>query len=714
VFAANECDYVKREYYLTDINEVKECFDFAEVPRSFVDAIFHSLDIIGDYYPYVDIFLNPPSDYFDTVNFTKELEDVKTLINSYDTYKLKDVVRPIQKFIDMFHDGHFALKFFESKTENPFATVDAKFPFKWDVFNVDDSNAEVYLSLSSSSSDFLDEQTSELIVSMKDVAVDTVDDIPAFKYFSEFYGVYHKLRSRQGSLQYTKKSSVEGFGVLIHPLDDDVLFGEHVVKYKDQSATNFSFHLGFVNKKNAKLARDFDAESASSSSSSFFSVVTLAQEERFIRALQSYNRNTMKRRNIRDHKYVKCGHENGMNHISIGTFNPEDGEDTMFIDELISCGELFDKNDDPITILLSMNSGGSVLLEQLTEIILTPNTEYRLLCATRKTEAAKKIMIDGKFSRIYGNLDNNCEALDTREEMEKMWQPTVIDNLGNGIKHVRTEKYFMTFKRYYQNYSSFIMKNPRKPTDIIIASDGFCFSACSVFVFNNMRKGSAIVTGFGPTNPGDTLFVAAQSPSPVVSPDEYFDTQANNSYHGLIIQGTFVESYNISYNKTISEELVIPGEFDFLRIDKHLDYNDTFSPSITDMIPYLKAVHKEFQTSCNPVNKRLFFVDSNCTLTDPNALSAGYACGSNGEWDKSECKISTCKIGYVVDFENNKCVPSSCDVRPTKSTSSSSSQSPPSPTPSPAPKPSSSHVSGASTIYPFIMTLLSVMVFFTL
>jgi len=690
--ATDPCDYVNTEFYLTDTDAVKECFDTATVPQDFVDEIYKTLQTIGDFYPYVDISRNPPGPdgYFPTVNYNDELAELKDRLDNSGLL-LSEVARATQEFIAQFHDGHFSLSFAENITNNTFASVGSALPFIWDVENVDDSTANIYISASPMGGEFLDAETIKMINDQAEagVAVSTVDDGDAFEFFSTFFGKYDNMKSKQGSLQYTKFASSYGFPILTYPLSDEMLFGEHNLKYTD--GKEFNFHLGFANEKNEQSTRDISFKPKS-----YINYVSPEEEQEVLRVMRNYKPEITPKNNHgkRDHKFIPCDHVDGMNYLVVNTFNvPNVLLVEQYLNELTSCVSDFDENSDPISVILPMNGGGIVALEQFLEYLLAPNSDYRVLLSVRKTETSKKLFVDKGYASGLVD-DEKCLAYESKQEMEKMYEPSVEDDFGNGVKHVRTEKHFMAYKQVGEAYAAYALKkNIRKPTDILIATDGWCFSACSMFVMNSIRKGFGIVTGYGPTYPGDTNFVGGQCPSTVISPAAMLDDLTEgNLKHGLEFQATFTESYNISTDKNET----IPGDFEILRIDKHLGYNVSINPKISDMIPYLKAVHEEFKTTCNPLNTRLFLVDSSCKVDDKNALDAGYVCGANGEWDKTQCKISTCKIGYFVDFDNNKCVESPCDIR-----------SEPVP-----PGPSSST---SSVIYPvmaFILAILSIFAFF--
>jgi len=683
---SDACKYVDKETNLLDLEKVKECFNTVTVPKAFTDGIIETLTVIGDFYPYVEISMHPPSDYFPTVNYSAGIETLTKLFEGKNEIPLKDVVRPVQKFIKSFHDGHFSLTLDKSnEIENPFHSVACAFPFNWDLTNVTKDKADVFLTPSEATTSFLGEDTVNLIKTNKDVAVKTVDGKPAFDFFVNFFGEYNDMKSQQGRLQDTRYKSTHAFRILGMPLEDDVLFGNHTVEYAD--GKSFTFHILYVNRANVKSrSDDFDMHP--------ISTYTLEQEMEMLRFLKNYKPKAIKGRDLRENKFIPCGYIDGMNYITIDTFSPSDNE--AFADEFFACLAEIDKNTDPITILFPMNGGGSLVLEQLMEYALTPDYDFRMYAAVRKgpKELAKKIFVDtAEYIQALADIDNNCGGFSTLEDRKRMWNATQQDTFGD-IIHKRTKKYFVTQKKAYAEYANKSLTNVRKPTDIILATDGYCFSACSIFVLNSIRKGSAIVTGFGTTKPGDNQFVAAQCPSSVINPNTYFDTKEVCEKYGLSFQATLFESYNIS----AEAKETTPGDFEIFRIDKHLGYNKGVEPDIKEMIPYLKSLREEFKTKCNPLNKRLFLVDDACKskVNDPNALAVGYACGGNGEWDKNTCKISSCKIGYAVDFDNNKCVENICDLRP-----------------EPSPSPSSSvHPSSASVVYPTILSLLALLAFF--
>jgi len=650
---STSCDYVNSNYYLSDLDTVKDCFDTYTVSQKYVDSIIKLLDTAADMYPYVDIAKNPPNTipgYFNTVDFNDELEKLKSTIKSSGNV-WKKIIRPTNKFIAQFHDGHFSIEH-SSVSYNMFARVSAALPFIWDIQN--DDNDKVHLSwgpgsdrLSSSAQQMLQKKA------QSNTAVKSIDGKDPFKFLFNLFGDYDDMKSYQGKLQYVRYVTPRGFKLNSYPLDDDMLFKKHTVTF--EGGDKFDFNFVIFNAKNPKSRDD-----ALGLQPDPFSFVTLEEELEARRILENYEPKIISQNRLRANTYVPCGTNDNMNYMYVSTFSPSGSNGlTQFANEIASCAALFDQNDYPISVIMAMNGGGYVALSQLLQSFLMPNTDNRLLFAIRKTDTNNNIALNyGVFAEL-ANMDDHCDDFQFVSDVKKAYEPTVTDKFGN-VEHKRSNKFFMTTKRYNPSYARYYMKKVRKPSDIIVATDGFCFSACSMFVNNVIRQGAAIVTGFGSNAPGDTQFVAAQCPSTVLQPVSFLPALSSIGNYGLNLRVTFMETYNIS---TDMKETT-PGDYDILRIDKHLKYNNAY-PAVSDVPTLLTAIkdaREEYLTTCNPLNKRLLLVDDSCKLAK-NALTAGHPCNAEGKWDNSNCLISTCKPGYSVDFDNDKCVKNICDYR---------------------------------------------------
>jgi len=647
-----ECKYVNQTRYMYDAAKVKACFESYQINQDFIDAIVKNLEVISDIYPYVDIAKNPPQTIQrrNPVNYKEKFEELKTSLAKSNRV-ISEVFRPTIKFISSFHDGHFGMSVTYDLSEDLFNYIGCVFPFFWEY--IPDANGTFHIYINTREPEyFLDEETHNKIVQKlsEGVFVDKVDDVDAFNFFAEFFGEYNSMKSLQGSFKLTVHQTNRGFDILKYPLE--TLFDNHTIHFSD--GDTITFNMGFANAAVPGTTRDMDIKWSNP-----ITPVTLKEELEILERLKKNGIRSLSSRTKRAPSgVIECGHDNGMNFITVKSFNTQEPE--AFLLEMISCGEIFDENDDPITIYLPMNGGGIILLELALFFYLMPNADPSIIGAYRKTDTNKRIAIDGKYAASLSDNKDYCHlyALDPKA-FYNFWDKTYTDDLGGGIFHNRTKKANMIFKEELVGLLDCLPKKPRKPTDIIVVTDGFCFSACSMFVDNVIRTGSGIVTGIGATHPGDELFVAAQCPSSVIDPASFLKELKDNDHLGIHFQVTFMETYNISADN----KEVIPGDYETMYIDKHLHYYEMLNPEFDEIIKRTKIVHEEFKNSCNPNNHRLFLVNDKCTVADKHATTFGYACGSDGKWNTSDCRIATCSKQYAVDFNNNKCMLNDCDPR---------------------------------------------------
>jgi len=697
---SEDCQYVNATFYLTDPQRVKNCFESYTMHPAVLEAIMRNLEVIEQLYPYSDIAMNPPNDppgYFKTINMTAEIENLRTVFAESNGVVSK-VFRPLMKLINGFHDDHLNVNLIpanDSQYDTLFSSVAGFLPFWWDAVVDGDKR---HITIRNPNSRFLSNETCDLIDDFfeKGYYVASVDGGDPFEFFSKLFGEYNTGKSPQGALVHAKTLVRDWFLLLQYPLEN--IFDRHTLVFNDPDSTSVEFNMSFAN------ARGVNGEPNSIKKiRSLFndppSLVSMEKEKEIRNEIKNF-----KRRSVRQtHRILPCDTflniGANMNYISIPTFS---ADERLFLQELVECVALFDTNPYPITIILPNNGGGSLDLMELTQFLLLPSSDFRIARAMRKSERGREIGVEKEYLRGVGTAGNNetCDTLESKSAAEAFWEKTFVDDLGNGITHKRTGKGLKDDKDLEQMLLPYRMtKNVRKPTDIIVATDGFCFSACAFFVYNVIRAGAGIVTGFGATNPGDELFAAAQCPSSVTNLDKYFDDLSNNSVYGLATRSTTTESFEITPNMNES----IPGDYTILRIDVHSGYYDDYDKRnfahVLNLLRKTAIVRDQFTTKCNSNNKRLRFIsDEPCKTNKPYAVMGGYACGSNGEWDDSVCKVAKCQEGYVVDFENDKCIPNPCDIRydPASSHSESFSSAPP----------RSSSVNSSSFICPMMAFIL--------
>jgi len=345
-----------------------------------------------------------------------------------------------------------------------------------------------------------------------------------------------------------------------------------------------------------------------------------------------------------------------MNYLAIAGFPATLVSDITL--ELIDCVKQFDNNSAPIVIDLRGNDGGYTLLTNTVQYLMMPNRALAGVSAIRKTTTTKRLSIDSGLMFDQRIMCPGCKIID-KTTAEAWWSETFEDDYGNGVKHTRTDKGTISFPEAIAQLDGYVMKNIRNPTDIIVVTDGYCFSACSYLVHSIAETGGAIIGGMGPYNPESEIFVHSQCPSKYVGLGTFLPEFIPDSQkYGIDLGVTYAESYPFPVNQSD----LYPRDF----VPGYIDVNlQLFSPivSLNDILLSAVKTVKQYKTNCNPKNKKLVYVNNECKVDDPNALDVGYGCGDDGTWDKNKCVISTCKPGYAVDFSKNACVNYYCDPR---------------------------------------------------
>ncbi|EDR26717.1 hypothetical protein EDI_185950 [Entamoeba dispar SAW760] len=205
-----------------------------------------------------------------------------------------------------------------------------------------------------------------------------------------------------------------------------------------------------------------------------------------------------------------------------------------------------------------------------------------------------------------------------------------------------------------------LMKNPRKPTDIVVYTDSYCYSACSLVTKGLKEWGGAILVRFdGDPYGEDDDFEVGLSPTTVIDINDIDEDNLIKQY-GYKFRISFTETYR--YNYEYNER--IPREFLTDMIDERV--NIYSYPYIIDIFEEeTKQIRWGYQTKCNPNNKRLVKRDEKCDKEiNIEHGHGGYECGDNGEWS-TKCVLSYCDEGYKFDYNNNKCIEDVCVNPPT-------------------------------------------------
>ena len=175
-------------------------------------------------------------------------------------------------------------------------------------------------------------------------------------------------------------------------------------------------------------------------------------------------------------------------------------------------------NNYKIVIVESYNSGGFMDLCYPFSQYLRPKISDFIIASRKYNNFTVKNMFKNEQ---FLNIET-CRPYTEENIKEK------TDNYSKDYSHQRTNYYDnnnIYFKKTMEKRrKEFLSKgNTRKPTDIIVFTDGYSFSCTSVLIKDLQIHGSAIIVGYNSRPGNNTKFDSSLSPSPV----RFFEYQEN-------------------------------------------------------------------------------------------------------------------------------------------------------------------------------------------
>ena len=363
-------------------------------------------------------------------------------------------------------------------------------------------------------------------------------------------------------------------------------------------------------------------------------------------------------------KKFKCrvDKKNEVNVYFINSFM-EQKNITLYIDIIEKCGKLFDKNKYPIIFITSLNGGGVSNISQFLLETISSFSTLNIYGTIRKTDA----LADYYFN-LTGTEDeaelysiDNCELLNPKN----FSQNGIEVNYGDGITDILSQQFIIHGKDFRKRLDAFKskLKNPRKPTDIILFTDGFSFSATSLLFKYLQYYGGGITVGyFGNPKEDKIVFDSSQSPTAILANDSLY--KISDEYKELCDKYNFVMQLSVIHLYTKKNNVDIPLEFEVFPVDERVKYyefyNNEKDENYNDFINIAKSLLNKYKTKCNPNNKKLLKLTDKCDKYFNNSYThGGYECGKDEKWS-TNCVASYCDIGYIFDHEQNICVVDSC------------------------------------------------------
>ena len=662
---------INGDLYYNSVDDVFEYFEGQFLEDSdYQEIIDNLLKIFADSYAFYDISKNPPQplpNYHSIVDIQKNLKEINVEnLNAYEFY------RRLSNVLSSLKDSHIRIFMNDFDFEEFFILG----PFYYSVkeFNGEQRLFAKCLDDEDIIAEFEVEDEVDLLelcYHIDEIPIKTINDKDPFEYINNFGGEFLATKNPHGT--FSNKMNFHNY-----------------VSLNDMPLTQEELN-------NLIVVFDNEEETTIKTKFIFETTVDITAQENFLRSLRSgrgfYTRDIYnskkenhnkylnikeKRKNNRKKNFEKknklrelstvvnwdfnlddifrcySDDENKINVYYINTFDYSDRQ--KYIETMIKCVNLFDNNQYPILVINELNNGGYISLSQLFMGILSPLMPINLFKGRiRITEAFQKN--EDLLYYISSNLTNindckNASYDDLLEEKVKT----------NYSETFLTKAFYITNVTIHNKIEEIRgkMKNKRKPTEILVLTDGYSFSAAGLYIKYLQKMGGAIVAGYYGNPNSNFIFDSGQSPSGLFTSDilSIFNKKENvylqNTYNIRLEFPGVQTFYELDEKNTPLEYEITPVD---LRINIFQEFNDdTYFLFIKESLSIFNNANK-----CYPNNVLKFSDD--CHFEN-DYTHGGYACNKNdGTWSNT-CVKAYCNLGYSFDNKKNKCVKDICTSLP--------------------------------------------------
>ena len=637
--------------------------------------IIDSTKTLMNEYPYINILKDPPlidgKKYFDSVDIIAELDNLQKQIES-SKISFFNFYQKYYKIIRQTKDFHIIFSYEGKTTQLSNMVLVSPFVIK--------INKEKKLFLSQNS--FIKENNAEeyvpeydIILAKENISIKSINDQEPFEFIRNFCKDYFTFKNKNAKFTYTKFIIETYFFYSDCPLDFKE-FNLNIV-YEDDYVLQSQFVSFYVqyanNNNNINLNSNNQINNNNTKFKYFLNFLKKEKENKQKgiitdrRLLKNYLKSKSEQKNIfsdiENEKIVwdiditnfKCrvDNENKVNVYYQNTFNIEFDTKIDLFSILLTCQKNFLNNDYPIVVIEDVNPGGFILFSMLFQEIVQNLFNNQMKCSIKfgeyKSSIIYKTWLFFAFAKENGDIYES-----TKEILNDFTTEKLSDKNEN--KRLKQRPFYVHFAQYYKD---FIIRNRyKKPTDIIIYTDGYSFSATSMFIKSLYHFGGAITVGYnGDPETEKKDFDASQSPAFILtSSDMGLSCLSTLKKYGFnFIQIPFGPSYK---NQFIEGNLDYPEEFQVTPVDERVEiYNEYDDSLYQEFIDNAKNIFKKYneEGKCNPDNKNLKMLNEECDKNFDDITHGGYECGDDGKWS-NVCKPFYCHKNYYFDYINQKCV----------------------------------------------------------
>lgn len=641
-----------------------------EVSEEYLNNVIGNMtELIKEAYVYYDFYKapkQPKPDYIPKMDLVEELNKINRT-----NRKFFDFYAEVQDIISRTEDGHFSFISMNCPEVGlNFADYLYCIPFEYYVEGKyeGDTLQETFLSIKSYESAcrlFYDNDTLNKIEKFSHKKIKSINNMDPYKYLEKItYSTSVGHSPQHKFINALSSASDQILFLYPHKLKDLAIS----IQFEGEEETFETQYALLTRQYPSNEFREYYYEQLEKVSKYNMPFPSFKEIERDYKAKMGFS-NFLQDNNIKwdleqSEGKIKCRVDtvNEVNVFYQNSFSPSPKYFSDYEGVMLKCFDNFYKNKYPIIIIESNNGGG------MSELCL-PFAEYT------RPKISKPLITSMKSSKTtYNNFLKNDENLNphtchTYTEKDNILDG-IIDTYADGetiVEHNRTkdieslniyEKKIMEKKR--KEYLK--TNNIRKPTEILIFTDGFSFSCTSLFIKRIQVAGHGIIAGYS-TRPGldKKDFDASQSNSGVET-FKYSENSQNLKKLGFDSRITFMEIFDENDKetpKTPMEFLIYPVDEISTIYKQYTDEN--YNIFINEAKRLINKYNNE-DGECNPENKYLYFETSKCdSMIGIDKAHGGYVCGTDGKWNKSACIPAYCDDGYYLNNERTKCIPDPCE-----------------------------------------------------
>ena len=661
----------------------------------YYNNVIDDLKKILNYYVYIDLAKNPPQpsfdkDYFPKVDTYAELKKIRSELTEETNYY--DFFRKIRILIDSYRDAHmsYGLRIFPSyyvflcpiklatkEPENGTVYMTAELAF----------NDETYFKNGT--------DVFKIIKENEGQPISSINGQSPFDFIQNFGDKFFNLKNPQATYSFKTHNYIAPF-ILYFPFDENEIGFN--VEYSNGASFETEFAIAEIirNSENlndeniyyffndVNIEKDFMnyfeknfINNDYGVPKSLYEILTDYEKSKGINKKNDFNSNNIIYRkntefnyenilaeditNINwDYEYpgksfqCRVDNKHQLNVINMPTFQFDN--DTLIIQLIKKCVELFDTNNYKIVLILNQNGGGIELVSQSLVEYIQPYITSRFYSTFRKGEYLDKYY---DFNFEDHSIVETCKVPDKKYVLDN----TNTVDYGDGV----INKVTYSLRRFGQYRKEFneekkIIKNKRKPTDILIFTDGYSASSASLFTKSLQNEGGAIIVGFNGNPLDNSIFDGSQHFSSVFHYSELVKLEPE-LMDKMENEGIYFTQICRTSNFFDYREYKYPEEYCIKEVDVVSNIYESFDQDVNYDLFMHKAneIFNQYENNkCNYKNKKLAKLDDKCSFSDDKLAHGGHPCDDNGYFDLNRCIKVYCDEGYLLDYKENKCVEDPC------------------------------------------------------